>query len=487
MRELAGETLVYGLSSVVSRFVSLFLVPIYTRLFTPEDYGVLSLVNGTFYVVAIFVVLALDSAAHRWFWDSDDELHRKSTIASWAWCQAATSVVAAALLFAVAEPLSRHVVGRADGAIYLRLAALSLPLNVLSSVTTNWLRMRRRAWTTTAYALGTSLFQIAATLACVVGLGMGLRGVFVAQIAAFAVATIAGAWLLRGWLSPRLVRLDQLRAMLRFSMPLTAAALAIWVVNFSDRYVLQLLSTTAEVGLYSVGTSLAAGIALLTQGFQMAWGPFSMSIKDAPDARATYAQVFLAYMLGACGVCAGLALYAPEILRLLATPAYAGAASVVGLLALSYAMIGLTYVANTGPLIVKTTAPTGVAIVAAAIANVALNFLLVPYLGKEGSALATLVSQALTPVYVFYRSHRLYPIPYRFGTGATVFVGTLLVVAVAPYLSFPNVWIGMLAKAVLLVAIYAGLALGLRIVSPAQLRLVVERLRARRASAPLAS
>ncbi|MDF1502501.1 oligosaccharide flippase family protein [Roseisolibacter sp. H3M3-2] len=482
LRELAGETLVYGISPIISRFVSLFLVPVYTRLFTPEDYGVFSLVNGTFYIAAIFVVLALDSAAHRWFWEFDDEPRRKQVIASWVWCQLATSTLVAFVIIAAASPLSHTIIGRSDGTGYLRLIAIALPLNILSGVTTNWLRMQRRAWATTAYALGTSLFQIAVTLLLVVKMEIGLRGVFVGQLLTFALATVVGARLLRGWMSYRLVRLPLLRDMLRFSLPLTAASLAMWVVNFSDRYILQLLGSTADVGLYSVGVSLAGGLALLTQGFQMAWGPFSMSIKDAADAKPTYASVFLVYLLGGSAAAAALALFAPEVFLLLTTPAYSRSAEVVGLLSVSYLMIGLTYIANTGPLIVKTTTPTGVAIVLAAVMNVALGFLLVPRLGMIGAATATMVAQALTPIYVFYRSQTLYPIPYRFGAGACI-VGCTIVLAVgATRVSVPLSVVGALAKLAVLVGVYGALAFGLQIVTPAHVRRVARVLGARAGS-----
>jgi O-antigen/teichoic acid export membrane protein len=180
----------------------------------------------------------------------------------------------------------------------------------------------------------------------------------------------------------------------------------------------QVYSSTEEVGLYHVGSSLAAFVALATGAFQLAWGPFAMSIHRRDDARQVYANVFIAYLWLTSALCTALTLFAPHAIRLLATQQYAGAASVVGLLSFGYVMIGLGYVASVGPLIAKTSGPTGVAVTVAAALNILLNFLLVPRMGKTGSALATLLSQSVTPALLFYFAQKLYPIPYRFGAGA---------------------------------------------------------------------
>jgi O-antigen/teichoic acid export membrane protein len=469
LRQLASESLVYGLAGTISRFLGIFLVPIYTRIFTPEDYGVLSLVASTMAVVSIFSVLALDSAAGRWFWETEEEEDRRRTIASWAWCQLAVSAALAALMFAAADWLGRRIVGRGDAGLYFRLVALTLPLSVLGAVLINWLRMQRRPWATMLYTLGTSVAGILLSILLVVFLGWGLAGVYWAQIATLLVASAIAARLMRGWVSPRYFRWDRLRAMLRFAFPLIPAALAFWVVGFSDRYFVQAYRSTDEVGLYHIGSSLAAVVALVTTAFQQAWGPFAFSIHKQPDARRVYANVFLAYLWITCAVCTALTLFAPEVIRLVATEQYLGASTVVGFLSFSYVMMGLTYIASTGPGIMKTSAPTGAAVTVAAGLNLLFNFILVPWMGKVGSALATLLSQAVVPIYLFRASQRLYPIPYRFKAGLALLATAGLLVCLGTVWRSGSVWLDVAVKAgLVLLFLLAPFALG--IVTPLQLR-----------------
>ncbi|MBK9483526.1 MAG: hypothetical protein IPO02_16455 [Bacteroidetes bacterium] len=97
LKQLAGESLIYGISSMLSRFSGIFLVPLYTRLLLPADYGALSLVNSTFYFIIVLAVFALDSAAARWYYDTEDINERKKTIASWFWFQLISSLIYAQL------------------------------------------------------------------------------------------------------------------------------------------------------------------------------------------------------------------------------------------------------------------------------------------------------------------------------------------------------------------------------------------------------
>lgn len=478
LKSIASESVIYGLSGIVSRFLTLFLVPIYTRVFTPTDYGVLSLVTSSISVVGIFVVLGLDGAAHRWFWDAEDSLDRRRSIASWAWCQLAVASAIGAAVFLLGDQLANWIIGRPDAGAYFRLAALTLPLMTFGTVLQNWLRMQRRPWSTMLYSFGTTLLTAAVTLFLVVKLRRGLTGVYVAQVIGFAVSSLIALLLLRDWISPAYARLARLKEMLRYALPMIPAGLAYWVVGFADRYFVQAYTTTAQVGLYSIGSSLAGGVALITGAFQQAWPPFSLSIHTQSDSRDTYATVFLYYLWFTCAISAGLALFAPEIIRVLATKQYSGASSVVGILALSWVMIGLTYIAATGPAIVKTTRPTGIAMVSAAILNIALNFILVPHYGKVGSAVATLIAQSLTPIVLFYRSQQLYRIPYRFSAGVAIVAMTLLVIAASAQFGDIIGW-STIALKVGLLALYVPLFFLAQLATPRQVSLALQQAAAR--------
>lgn len=146
-----------------------------------------------------------------------------------------------------------------------------------------------------------------------------------------------------------------------------------------------------------------------------------------------------------------MALFAPEAIQLFATQQYLGASKIVGLLTFSYVMIGLTYIAAIGLAIVKTSTPTGVAVTFAAGLNIILNFLLIPSMGMMGAAIATLISQSIVPVYLFWRSQQMYPIPYRFQPAIAILGLSALLICAGTHWSSNNFLLGIGFKLSLLV------------------------------------
>ena len=93
IKKLAGESVVYGFSGVLIRFVGLLMLPLLSKALSPAEYGMIGMYSSTFYTTFLFVVFAMDSATYRHYFDSgNDEATKKSTIATWYYFQLATSV-----------------------------------------------------------------------------------------------------------------------------------------------------------------------------------------------------------------------------------------------------------------------------------------------------------------------------------------------------------------------------------------------------------
>ena len=85
LRKLAGDSLIYGISGTISRFLSVFLVPIYTRLFSPAEYGVISLTTSFFALMNILILFGLDNSVARWYYDTEDKSDRAKSLNTFLW------------------------------------------------------------------------------------------------------------------------------------------------------------------------------------------------------------------------------------------------------------------------------------------------------------------------------------------------------------------------------------------------------------------
>lgn len=462
IKQLAAESAIYGISGVVGRFIGIFLVPIYTRIFTPADYGVISLLGVFASLIGTFAVLGLDNSSARWFYDTDDRDDRRTTISSWFWCQLVVSSVIALAIFVLAPRISSWLTDSAQFANLVRLVAFGIPLSTGGKVFGNWLRYQRRATTAVMFTLGQTLGDIGLVILFVVVWRRGLTGLFTAHLITGAIVLLVALACLRGWISPAGFSWRRLRPMLRYALPLIPAAIGIWVMTSMDRVMLNQYADTSEVGLYSVGASLASGVALVTAAFTQAWGPFAYSILKQPDSGRVYSRVLDLYSFLGCTLCAALALFAPLVLRVLTTEAYYAAASTVGLLSFGVLVNGVRFIASMGCGIAKQSVPDAISVAIGACVNFALNLLLIPRYGRDGAAVATMLAWGCSAVFLFRSSQRCHHIPYRWQAALAPFGLAWGLIAVNHWLILGNSIMANVGRSgLMLVFLPLGMALGL--------------------------
>ena len=423
IKKLLGDSAIYGLSSIIARLISVFLVPIYTRIYSPDDYGILAKVNNLVGLLTIVMVLSLDAAASRWFYDKEDKVYQKKVLSTWFWaCMISSSLLTIGLMLA-GPMFCAHVVGRPDSLKLVIMASLTLPLSFSLIYTTNVLRFMQKPVATTVFSLGNTLLLVSMNILFIVVLKKGLLGVYYAQIITGIVTLIATFFMLHQWIGKPYINKELIRDMLKYSFPLIPGTIAFWVVNATGVYFLPKLQ---EAGLYNIGNSVAMGMALFTGAFQMSWGPFVFANYKKESAPATFASIFLLFIAFSGLLSIGLCLFGREVLSILTTHEYLNADWVSGILSINYIITGLNYIASAGLNIAKNNNSYGVSMIISAVLLIVLNLVMVPVWGKEGAALAAVLSQVIVPVIMFYYAQKLYPFPYNFKKAGVLLVMILV-------------------------------------------------------------
>ncbi len=413
-KQLASESLVYGLSKVFTRLVSFFFVPLYTHLFTPSEYGTLSITTNTFFFASIFVVFGLDTAAGVFFWDRNEEQEQKKTFSSWFWMQLLFSILAAFAFIIFSKGVSYRLLNTEDVSYYFILGAINLVFAGIPDILINWLRLQRRAKATFYFSAVTSVISIGCNILFVAVLKRGLEGVFLSQVITSAAGTVITLFMMKNWLSLAHVDLNKLKAMLRFSFPLIPAAIASWLLSASGPYFLEHYKGLGDAGIFQVGSTIASGMGIAIAAFQMAWGPFALSLQKNEKAKEIYAEMFRVYISAASLLAMALFLFAPEILDLFTSESYHSASYITGILGYNIVLTGTVYVASIGLNIVKTNIPYVKTVITGALLNIALYYLLIPAFSSEGAAIAILAGQTVRCIFLFSAAQKRYPIPYNF-------------------------------------------------------------------------
>jgi O-antigen/teichoic acid export membrane protein len=254
------------------------------------------------------------------------------------------------------------------------------------------------------------------------------------------------------------------RQMQRFGLPLVPSGLALWAVDFADRFLLLKLKNTAEVGLYSVGVRVTTAILLLLLALRTAWPAFAYSIKEDQEAKRTYSFVLTYVLFFSCWASLALSLLAPWIVRALTTPTFYPGSRVVPILAFGATAFIAFNVMSIGIGRAKQTQFNWVVTGIAAVVNIGLNFVLIPPYGMIGAAVSTLVAYVVMFVGMTVRAQQVFPVPYQWRRVALVTAAAVGLTVLGKALRVP------LAGALGLTAVYPLILLPLGFYLPVELR-----------------
>jgi O-antigen/teichoic acid export membrane protein len=254
--------------------------------------------------------------------------------------------------------------------------------------------------------------------------------------------------------------LDPTRAasMLAFGLPLVPASLAGWVLNLSDRYLVNAFDGRGAVGVYAAGSTVGMAInALAVAPFTLAWGAAYWEIARGQDARPVIARVLTGFTGLACFGALALSALATDAFRILLTPEFEAGRFVTPFSAFASVGYGLFTIVTTGINLEGETRRVPIIIGLAALANLALNLALIPFLGPMGAAISTLLSYALLAIVGGISSQRVYAVAWDVARVAML-IGLAMALAAAALLGPDHV-----AWRLACIAAYPAVVLGLGI------------------------
>jgi O-antigen/teichoic acid export membrane protein len=412
IRNLSADTASYGVGKMGEGVAALALIPVLTRVFSPAEYGVWDVTMTFFMLTTVAASLGLEPALAAFYFETRDSDRRKVVASTSIHFRLLSSIAIAALFFVLAPQISGIVFGTSEYSDYFRIVAAAIPFFLAANIFKQLLRLDFSPWKFNIVGVGYAIAYAGLAVFLVTMMGMRVSGVLFSILAASICFSIVGGVFAARHFSLRFST-DALKDMLRFSLPLLPALFAVWVIDFSDRYFLTRMSTLEQVGIYSVGARISSIIILFSTSFQMAWGPYALSIQHEDDARDMYSRgLFLFFCMALVGA-TGIVVFAGPILIVLTQPIYYEAWKVIGLLVLGTVAYGAYLIVNIGLIITKKTALTSLAITAGAGLNIVLNFFLIPRFGMMGAAAATLASYLLGFALLYRFAQKHYPIDYK--------------------------------------------------------------------------
>ena len=442
LKQLAGQTVIYGLSTILARIINFLFVPIYTRLLTPESYGVVTEFMAYIAVLQVVLVLGLETGCFRFAnKEGVDERKVYSNAFVTVFCISSTFL---ALMIAFAGPISSALGYEGYGACIMYMGGI-LALDAITAILFAKLRQDGKALKFAIFKTIKIITETAANLVlflwfpkyCAATAETLSRAVTSDDIwllhfipatldfsyvifSIFISCVVCGLLFIPDYLRISF-RLDPklLRQMLAYSIPLMVAALPGVVNDFLDRILFRYFDTNAQawrssLGLYQAAVKLAVIMNLFIQMFRYAAEPFFFRRAREKDSRQLYAKV-QEYFTAFCGlVFLGVILYI-DIIALILGPQFREAVGVVPIMLLSYMLLGMLFNVS---MWYKLSGKTDMAIwiTLSGLAVTALVIVLfMPKYSYWAAAFGHLASYMVMFAISAILGAKYYPIPYRWG------------------------------------------------------------------------
>lgn len=447
IRSLASDTLVYGVSTVLGRFLTFLLTPLYTNYLTAEEIGDVTAIYAMIAFVNILYSLGLEPAFMR-FWDKSDE-QRSAHVFSVAFGTilllgvAVTLVTIATAPWIAASPVLQI---SGYGAAIVTIAAFIPLFDALVLIPFARLRMQRQARTFAVYRLLAIIINVALNALLVVMLDLHVEGVVWAGVLSSAATFLFFVPSVLGTLRVGLHRgikhaRATLRDMLRFGLPTVPASFSSIMVQVADRPILLMLTSSAVVGMYQTNFRLAIPLMMFVTVFEYAWKPFYLQHHEDADAKALFTRVLTLFTVVCSILFLATSLFMPYVVQMpfvggrFINPAYWSGMSIIPIVMFAYFFNGIFINMAAGLHISKRTGGLPIATGAAAVVNIAATYLLVPTMGIEGAAWAKVAAYVMSVAVLWWFVQRVYPMQYDWLRVISVVIITAAVYAAVVALS----------------------------------------------------
>jgi O-antigen/teichoic acid export membrane protein len=438
IRELSKNVTVYGLGDVAVSIVNFLLLSVYVTYFSVEDYGVIGVLGGMEVIAKIVFRFGLDGSFMRFFYDCPDDTSRRRLASTIFFFLLALDSAVVAVLMVAAPRLAETFLGSRVYTAALRLMLLNTFVIGFTFIPFHVLRMERKTVTFSLMTLVRAVLTILLRLVLVITLGMGVTGLFLADV----LVTVTILAVLVRWFAPLLRPMFStavLRDALAFGLPRVPHAAAQQIIAVGDKFILTMYGTLQAVGVYSMAVSFGLTQKLFLSAFEAAWAPFYYATIREPDAPrvfrsvTTYGIAVLALLTAGLSAVGRHAAEAMTHGRILAPddPRWNDVGTVITWTAIGVFLQGVYLLTSIGLNITKRTQYYPVATISAATTNIGLNFVLIPRYGIVGAAWANGAGYAVQAALGYAFSQRFYPIAYEWGRIARVCLAGMAAYAVA--------------------------------------------------------
>jgi O-antigen/teichoic acid export membrane protein len=416
LKKTVKHSFIISLGKIGSKLVGFILLPIYTKEIAVSDYGVLGLLELIELVGLQVLAVGLHQALLRWLSLAKEESDKKSIVFTIFICLLLIGSSSVIVVAATREYLSVLLFGNSIYSKLLIYVFLSITFLNLAKISQTILRVEEKTGLYSVSILLQFIASVVLNIWFVAFQKMGVEGVLLAYVISSGLLFL----ILLPFLISRInfkFDIPILQEMMIFSYPFILTALSATILQMGDRYLLTKLSSLTEVGLYSLGYKFSNVLKIfIIDSFFLGFPIIGWQVvRNNDKPREFFSKIFSYFMFALIWISLFISVYAKGIIHLVAlNKDYWDAHTVIPYLLIAVIFLGWAYFLFFILQIPKKTKHISVILTVAAVANIGINFLLIPEYGMMGSAYSRIIANIIAMVLAYVMAQKYYRIEYEF-------------------------------------------------------------------------
>lgn len=459
IRTLLKQSSHYFTGHIIIMAAGFVSFPILTRIFSVSDYGILGLITTTVFIATSIAKCGIPESIVRYY--AEFKLRDQMTgFYATFFLSSLTFAVAVVIIFM----LGTRVIGSnfmdVNAVDLLSLACITVFTACLTTTFTSFLRAEQR----------TKLYNIIAVISRYGSLTLGilvmffwikgLYGFYVGQIISGLMTLSLLVYIFR---EKRRIKLsdfsgDIIRESMKFGFPLVWAELGYLILNYADRYLIQLYMGPASLGLYVAGYNLATYVTeVIIYPMNYAVMPIYMNMlvkRGEEETKQFLTDTFRYFLLIMFPVVLGFIAVGGDLLTILASNKYWEANSILPYVVIGQGIHACSLILNNGLFIRKKTHLVTLIMMSACVVNVSLNLILIPRSGIVGAAQATLISYVFHTGVVTYYAFKEFSFRIDYGRIILYLIASLIMFISVRSVHFGGQFTNLLNKVGMGMAVY---------------------------------
>ena len=415
LRKTSSHVIIYSIGNILLKIVGLLLIPLYTKIFTTYELGIIGIIESTSLLLTTVLSLSLSNALLRWFADKNDLNREKSIVFTILSINFLCIVFFTLLIFPFTKQISKILFNTDLFQNLIFLLLFNVYIDIINRIPLALIRIREKSQLFTMATVVKALVTLGGTYFLIKNTQLGIISVLIGGITGNLAFLFCTSFLLLHNCKLHFL-FSEARGMLSYSIPLVFVGLGTVLINVGDRYVLGFLKDLAEVGIYHIANKVASVLNIfIIQAVQLAVLPIALKALYTEKGKVFLSKIALYLTVVLCFFFLVISFFSLDVLRIFTNKDdFLQANSIIPILLLAYVFDGLKNIYSYHLLFAKKTLWIALLTIDSAMINILLNIFIIPHYGYHGAAQTTLMTSIITLIIFGIFAQKIIFIQYNY-------------------------------------------------------------------------